>query len=150
MWRYEKLCCFLCLLSLVLAIMIVVFNLLHSPTFSPNSITLGETVPAMAETSVSDQTETKAKAQSPVNTGETLSQSEDSSSGSDSEGQRYNLNTVTFDQLLEVPGIGEVKAEAILEMRDDLGGFTSVEQLLDVSGIGDATYDKIAPYFYVN
>ena len=150
MWRYEKLCCFLCLLSLVLAIMIVVFNLLHSPTFSPNSITLGETVPAMAEMSVSDQTETKAKVQAPVSAGETLSQSENPSSGSDSEGERYNLNTVTFDQLLEVPGIGEVKAEAILEMRDDLGGFTSVEQLLDVSGIGDATYDKIAPYFYVN
>ncbi len=60
-----------------------------------------------------------------------------------------NLNTCTYDQLVALDGIGERKAELIIAYRDYLGGYTSVEQLKDISGIGDGVYEKIAPYFTV-
>lgn len=59
------------------------------------------------------------------------------------------LNTATADQLETLPGIGPVTAQAILQWRTDNGPFTSVDELLDVSGIGDATLDDIRPYVYV-
>lgn len=146
MGKYYGPCQILCVLALVLAIIMVLFNLLHTPSFSPNSISFDETMPVMTDVSPADFTDDMQE----EGLNETPSSTEVVSSGPDSGEQYYNLNTVTFDQLLEVPGIGEVKASAILDMRDDLGGFTSVEQLLDVSGIGESTYDKIAPYFYVD
>jgi len=60
-----------------------------------------------------------------------------------------NLNTCTYEELLSVEGIGESKASLILEYREYLGGYTSVEQLKDIKGIGDGIYEKIAPYFTV-
>ncbi|MGC5328485.1 helix-hairpin-helix domain-containing protein [Brevibacillus sp. SYSU BS000544] len=61
------------------------------------------------------------------------------SSGSD----KINLNTASLDQLLSLPGIGEAKAKAILTFREKKGGFKSVEQLLEVTGIGDKMFEKI-------
>lgn len=60
-----------------------------------------------------------------------------------------NLNTATQDQLETLPGIGPVIAAAILQWRTQNGGFTSVDQLLDVSGIGDVTLANIKAYVYV-
>ena len=63
--------------------------------------------------------------------------------------QRVQLNTATEDQLDTLPGIGPVTAQAILQWRADNGPFTSVDELLEVSGIGDATLSDIRPYVYV-
>jgi competence protein ComEA len=60
-----------------------------------------------------------------------------------------NLNTATAEQLDTLPGIGPVTAQAILDWRTQNGSFTSVDELLEVSGIGDATLADIAPYVYV-
>lgn len=60
-----------------------------------------------------------------------------------------NLNTCNKEQLLSIPRIGEVKANAILSYRETYGGFQSVEDLLKVSGIGDALYSQIKIYFTV-
>jgi competence protein ComEA len=60
-----------------------------------------------------------------------------------------NLNTATLEQLDTLPGIGPVTAEAILDWRTDNGRFTSVDELLEVSGIGDATLADIEAYVYV-
>jgi competence protein ComEA len=54
-----------------------------------------------------------------------------------------NVNTATNAELETLPGIGEVIAQAIVDHRTENGPFTSVEQLLDVSGIGDATLENI-------
>lgn len=48
-----------------------------------------------------------------------------------------------------IDGIGETRAQAILDYRDYLGGYTSVSQLKDIKGIGDATFAKIEPYVTV-
>jgi competence protein ComEA len=54
-----------------------------------------------------------------------------------------NVNTATNAELETLPGIGEVIAQAIVDHRTENGPFTSVEQLLDVTGIGDATLENI-------
>jgi competence protein ComEA len=60
-----------------------------------------------------------------------------------------NLNTATQEQLETLPGIGPVTAQAILAWRTDNGAFSSVDELLEVSGIGDATLADIEAYVYV-
>ena len=56
------------------------------------------------------------------------------------------LNTATQQQLETLPGIGPVTAQAILAWRADNGAFSAVDELLEVSGIGDATLAQIAPF----
>jgi competence protein ComEA len=54
-----------------------------------------------------------------------------------------NVNTATPTELEVLPGVGEVIAQAIVDYRTEHGPFTSVDQLLDVSGIGDATLESM-------
>ena len=58
-------------------------------------------------------------------------------------GALINVNTATATELEALPGVGEVIAQAIVVYRTENGPFTSVDQLLDVSGIGDATLANI-------
>jgi competence protein ComEA len=58
-------------------------------------------------------------------------------------GALINVNSATATELEALPGVGEVIAQAIVDYRTENGPFTSVDQLLDVSGIGDATLEDI-------
>ena len=58
-------------------------------------------------------------------------------------GALINVNTASATELEALPGVGEVIAQAIVDYRTENGPFTSVDQLLDVSGIGDATLEDI-------
>ena len=58
-------------------------------------------------------------------------------------GGKVDLNTADSDLLQTLPGIGPAKAEAILEYRARSGGFESAEELMQVSGIGQASFDKL-------
>lgn len=60
-----------------------------------------------------------------------------------------NINTCTAEELMTISGIGEAKASAIIEYRSYLGGYTSVEQIKEIKGIGQSYYEKIAPYLTV-
>ncbi len=57
-----------------------------------------------------------------------------------------DLNTADETTLESLPEIGPVTAQAIIAWRSQHGGFSSVNQLLDVDGIGDATLAKLTPY----
>jgi competence protein ComEA len=57
-----------------------------------------------------------------------------------------DINSADQTALETIPGIGPVKAAAILEYRESVGRFDSIEDLLDVSGIGPATLESMRPY----
>ncbi len=57
-----------------------------------------------------------------------------------------DLNVADQAALESIPGVGPVTATAILQHRAELGSFTSLDQLLDVTGIGPATLESIRPY----
>lgn len=60
-----------------------------------------------------------------------------------------NLNNCTMEELMSIKGIGESKASAILEYRDYIGGYTSVDEIKNIKGIGDKTFNEISPYLCV-
>lgn len=60
-------------------------------------------------------------------------------------GPLVDLNTATQAELEALPEVGPVTATAILSWRDEHGGFTAVDELLEVDGIGDATLAQLAP-----
>lgn len=66
----------------------------------------------------------------------------DAAAGTDG-GGTIDLNTASTAQLEELPGVGPAIAQRILEHREKNGPFTSVEGLLEVSGIGPTTLEKI-------
>lgn len=57
-----------------------------------------------------------------------------------------NLNTATESQLEELPGVGPVTAQKILDWRTAHGRFSAVDELLEVDGIGEKTLAQIAPH----
>lgn len=61
-----------------------------------------------------------------------------------------NLNTASVNELVNLPGVGEKIAQSIVEYRKKIKRFTSVNQLLDVDGIGDSKLNKIKKFVYLN
>ncbi len=60
-----------------------------------------------------------------------------------SQDDRIDINTATAEQLTTLSGIGQAKAENIIAYRESSGGFSSVEDLMKVSGIGEGVYERI-------
>lgn len=60
------------------------------------------------------------------------------------DGGKLDLNTADGPALEELPGVGPVMARRILEHREAIGGFRSVDELLDVRGIGESTLAELA------
>ena len=56
---------------------------------------------------------------------------------------RLNLNVATAETLQTLPGVGPTISERIVETRNERGGFESVEELLEVRGIGEATLERL-------
>ena len=63
---------------------------------------------------------------------------------------RININTASEAQLCEIPGIGATRAAAIAAYRQEHGGFSSIEEIMNVSGIKEGTYAKIKDRITVN
>lgn len=59
---------------------------------------------------------------------------------------KVSLNKASKDELMTLYGVGESKALAIIEYRDNNGGFKALEDIMNVSGIGEALYNKIKDY----
>ncbi|HEY8391404.1 MAG TPA: helix-hairpin-helix domain-containing protein [Capillibacterium sp.] len=63
--------------------------------------------------------------------------------------KRLDPNTATSEELQTLPGIGPVLAARIIEYRETVGRFRSIEDLLAVKGIGEKTLQKIRPYLEI-
>ena len=62
---------------------------------------------------------------------------------------KININTADLAELQEIPGVGEKKAQSIMEYRENCGGFQNIEQLQEVPGIKGKTFDKVKDYITV-
>ena len=63
---------------------------------------------------------------------------------------KININTATKEELMTLPGIGESRALSIIAYRKEHGGFSSPEEIMEVSGIKEGMYEKMKEYIIVN
>lgn len=73
-----------------------------------------------------------------------VAQSDDSQAES-----RVDINRAGVEELVRLPGIGETVAKRIIEYREKNGDFKKTEELMNVRGIGEKTYEKIEPMLTV-
>lgn len=60
-----------------------------------------------------------------------------------------DINTATLEELMTIDGLGEKRASAIIEYRNYLGRYTSVDQIIQIEGFGEETYKLVAGYLTV-
>jgi len=71
------------------------------------------------------------------------------STSTETAGAMVNVNTADETLLDTIPEVGPATAQAIIEYRTQIGSFTSVEQLIEVTGIGPATLEAMRPFVTV-
>lgn len=64
-------------------------------------------------------------------------------------GKIIEINNASIDDLIKLPGIGVKTARKIIEIRESIGGFERLEDLLAVDGIGEAKFNGIRKFLYI-
>lgn len=96
------------------------------------------------------QSETKRNASSPATSGDQNARNQDQATAGDVKSQRVNINTADQAALTGLPGIGEAKAKSIIAYRTEHGRFSSIEEIMEISGIKEAVFSKIKDYITVD
>ena len=60
-----------------------------------------------------------------------------------SSSSKININTASKEEFMTLPGIGEAKAGDIIKYREENGAFQSIEEIMNVNGIGESIYSQI-------
>ncbi len=63
---------------------------------------------------------------------------------------KVDLNRAGIEELVKLPGVGEIVAQRIVNYREENGAFQATEELMNVRGIGEKTYLKLEPYLTVS
>lgn len=78
-----------------------------------------------------------------------VANNQNNTENSEIKSELISLNNATKEQLMTLTGIGESKAVKIIAYRDQNGGFKTIDELKNVSGIGDAIFEKIKEYITI-
>ncbi|GHN31228.1 competence protein ComEA [Lactobacillus delbrueckii] len=100
-------------------------------------------IPGKGDKMEAAQTANSAAASAPASSPSASASSVSSSTSGAASGDLINLNTATASDLQKLNGIGEKKAEQIIAYRQEKGSFKSIDELKEVSGIGDKTFAAI-------
>ena len=63
---------------------------------------------------------------------------------------KVDLNRAGIEELVKLPGVGEIVAQRIVNYREENGAFQATEEIMNVRGIGEKTYLKLEPYLTVS
>ena len=136
----------LSVIALVLLAGIILYHVLSSPLRYEVTVeeeVTTETVVATTTVSLSGQDASPTGAETPTETpSEPVTEAPTEAPGIDSSG-KVNLNTATLEDLKTLKGVGDSKAQAILDDRNENGPFSSIEDLTRVSGIGQKTFESL-------
>lgn len=101
-------------------------------------------VPALAEVQEAESGKAVIAAKAPESVWEEENAEKGTSEQPEKDAERrIDLNTADVEQLTGLTGIGEAKAKAILAYRDSVGGFSSIEEIMNVEGIKEGTFSRI-------
>jgi competence protein ComEA len=65
-------------------------------------------------------------------------------------GEKVNINTANESRLQNINGVGEATAEKIIKYREENGGFNSIEEIMNIEGIGLKTFETMKEYICIN
>ena len=136
---------------IIIGIIFIVIALTQPRTVTTTEVTYSSSSSTATDSDSSSDGDSSSSSESSSASSSSSSGTTTASSSETTTDENYviNLNTCTADDLTVLDGIGDAKASAIIAYRETLGGYTSVEQIKNISGIGDATYENIKDHLTV-